>query len=56
MSRKLWRGEKFHPVEIDLTQEERGGKMDINTERKTEKRKKRLRDMHEKLARQWIHL
>lgn len=37
VSRKLWRGEKFHPVEIDLTQEERGAKMDINTKRKREK-------------------
>lgn len=34
---KLWRGEKFHPVEIDLTQEERGAKMVINTVRKREK-------------------
>lgn len=37
LSRKLWSGAKFHPVERDLTQEEREAKMDINTERKTEK-------------------
>lgn len=37
MHRKLWKAEKFHPVEIDLTQEERGAKMDINTERQTKK-------------------
>lgn len=36
-SMKLWRGEKFHPAEIDLTQEERGARADINTARnKTE--------------------
>lgn len=37
MSRKLWRGQKFHPGEIDLTQEEWGAKMDINTKRNREK-------------------
>lgn len=54
LSRKLRRGEKFHPLEIDLTQEDRGGaKMDINTKKED---RKRLREMLEKLARQWIHL
>lgn len=34
MSSKLWRGEKFHPVEIHLTQEERRAKTAINTVKK----------------------
>lgn len=34
---RVWTSKKFHPVDIDLTQEEWGAKMDINTERNTEK-------------------
>ena len=45
MSRKLWRGEKFHPMEIHLTQEEQEAKIDIVTERKPEKESEKCSSM-----------